>query len=118
MSTKKASGAASSAAERTLPHLHVTGIGRPELSEDTDERHQTRAQDARSTSNPVALGNGRSETYVADRTGRRSSIMINRCRRAARTFAELPLGDLASLDEAIPELGGQDKGRATGGGRR
>jgi len=30
--------------------------------------------------------------------------MINRYRRAARTWAELALGPLAPLDEAIPEL--------------
>ncbi|WP_157907024.1 hypothetical protein [Sorangium cellulosum] len=58
---------------------------------------QVRAHDTRSTFITVALANGRSETWVADRTGHRSSVMIQRTRRAARTFAELGLGELASL---------------------
>lgn len=41
---------------------------------------------------------------MADRTGHRSSVMINRYRRAARQVAELDLGTLLPLDEAIPEL--------------
>ena len=36
--------------------------------------------------------------------------MINRYRRAARTWAELGLGPFAPLDEAIPELGGLPHG--------
>ncbi|HTN89321.1 MAG TPA: DNA integration/recombination/inversion protein, partial [Sorangium sp.] len=61
-----------------------------------------RAHDTRSTFITVALANGRSEAWVADRTGHRSSIMIQRYRRAVRAFAELGLGELASLAEAIP----------------
>ena len=37
-------------------------------------------------------------------TGHRSSVMINRFRRAARTWAELRMGPLSPLDDAIPEL--------------
>ena len=51
-----------------------------------------------------ALANGRTETWVADRTGHKSSQMINAYRRAARTAAELRLGELVPLVEAIPEL--------------
>lgn len=71
-------------------------------SEDSDERQQVRAHDTRSTFITGALANGRSETWVADRTGHRSSVMIQRYRRAVRTFAELGLGELASLAQAIP----------------
>jgi hypothetical protein len=39
-----------------------------------------------------------------DRTGHKSSLMINRYRRAARAAAELHLVDLKPLNEAIPEL--------------
>ncbi len=52
----------------------------------------------------MSLANGKSEAWVQDRTGHKSSLMINRYRRAARTAAELHLGDFTSLDEAIPEL--------------
>ncbi|WP_437965147.1 tyrosine-type recombinase/integrase [Sorangium sp. So ce260] len=104
------------AAERFRAHLQLAGIDRPELFEDSDEYQKVRAHDTRSMFITVALANGRSETWVADRTGHRSSIMIQRYRRAARTFAELGLGELASLAEAIPELGGKASGIASGGG--
>ena len=58
----------------------------------------------RATFVTVSLANGKSETWVADRTGHRSSAMINRYRRHARTWAELGLGELAALDRALPEL--------------
>lgn len=111
-STRTAIASASSArpsveraAERFRAHLQLAGIDRPELFEDSDERQQVRAHDTRSTFITVALANGRSEAWVADRTGHRSSIMIQRYRRASRTFAELGLGELASLADASPELG-------------
>ena len=46
----------------------------------------------------------KTETWVMDRTGHRSSHMVNRYRRVARTVAEAELGDLAPLNEAIPEI--------------
>ncbi|WP_159397658.1 tyrosine-type recombinase/integrase [Sorangium cellulosum] len=101
------------AAERFRAHLQLAGIDRPELFEDSDERQQVRAHDTRSTFITVALANSRSETWVADRTGHRSSIVIQRYRRAARTFAELGLGELASLAEAVPKLGGNVTGNGT-----
>ncbi|WCQ94785.1 integrase [Sorangium sp. Soce836] len=104
------------AAERFRAHLQLAGIDRPELFEGSAERQQVRAHDTRFTFITVALANGRSETWVADRTGRRSSVMSQRHRQAARTFAELGLGELASLAEAIPELGGKASGIASGGG--
>ncbi|WP_437292380.1 tyrosine-type recombinase/integrase [Sorangium sp. So ce406] len=60
------------AAERFRAHLQLAGIDRPELFEDSDERQQVRAHDTRSTFITVALANGRSETWVADRTGHRA----------------------------------------------
>jgi hypothetical protein len=54
----------------------------------------------------------------ADRTGHRSSVMIQRYRRAARTFAELGLGELASLAQALPELAGNGTGNGTDEGER
>ncbi|WP_437671249.1 hypothetical protein [Sorangium sp. So ce131] len=64
------------AAERFRAHLQLAGIDRPELFEDSDERQQVRAHDTRSTFITAALANGRSETWVADRTGHRGSVMI------------------------------------------
>jgi hypothetical protein len=87
-------------------HLRVIGLGRerPEVFVSTPQRRRIRVHDLRGTFVTVALANGKSETWVADRTGHKSSTMINRYRRAARSFAELQAGELSSLYEAIPEL--------------
>jgi hypothetical protein len=92
------------AAARYREHLLAAGIDRAVLFERTDTRQQIRAHDTRATFVTVSLANGKSEAWVQDRTGHKSSLMINRYRRAARTAAELHLGDLTPLDEAIPEL--------------
>ena len=70
----------------------------------------------------LALANGKTETWVADRTGHRSSQMINRYRRQARTAEELGLGWFQPLDQLIPELAefplnsqSVDEGRSDGG---
>jgi integrase len=93
-------------AKRFRAHLADAGIDRAELFERTASRVHVRLHDLRATFVTISLANGRSETWVADRTGHRSSTMINRYRRAARTAAELGLGELARLDVAIPELAG------------
>jgi hypothetical protein len=91
-------------AERYREHLFAAGITRSVLFERTDTRQQIRAHDTRATFVTVSLANGKSEAWVQDRTGHKSSLMINRYKRAARTAAELHLGDFKPLDEAIPEL--------------
>jgi hypothetical protein len=63
-----------------------------------------RAHDLRATFVTLALAAGRTETWVCDRTGHRSSQMVNRYRRAARSAAELRLGWLVPMDEAISEF--------------
>jgi len=85
-------------------HLREAGVVRAELYEQTDVRRRIRVHDLRATFVTVSLANGASESWVADRTGHCSSIMINRYRSAERTFAELGLGRLVALSEAIPEL--------------
>ena len=52
----------------------------------------------------VNLALGKSEAWITDRTGHRSSQMIYRYKRQARTHAELSLGGFKPLHEAIPEL--------------
>lgn len=73
------------------------------LFEHSDARRPIRVHDLRATFVTVSLADGRTETWVADRTGHRSSEMINRYRRAARTWAELDLGALTPLDESVVE---------------
>ena len=91
-------------ADELRADLKAAGVTRPALFERSDTRRPLRVHDLRATFVTVSLANGKTETWVADRTGHRSSAMINRYRRAARTWAELALGPLTALDEAIPEL--------------
>jgi len=92
-------------AEAFRADLARARIKRPELFERSHTRQPIRVHDLRATFVTLSLANGHSEIWVSDRTGHRSSIMINQYRRAARTAAELNLGELAPLDSAIPELG-------------
>ena len=92
-------------AEQHRNHLALAGVDRAELFETISTRRKMRLHDTRATFITIALANEKTETWVADRTGHRSSDMINRYRRTARTAAELGLGTLRPLDEAIPELG-------------
>jgi hypothetical protein len=101
------------AADRYREHLAAAGIDRPVLFEKSKARRPIRIHDTRATFITVSLANGKSEAWVQDRTGHKSSIMINRYRRAARTAAELGLGDLRPLDQTIPELANLLREKAT-----
>jgi integrase len=85
-------------------HLAQAGVDRAELFEQTPVRSPIRIHDLRATFITVALAQGKSETWISDRTGHRTSGMIQKYRRKARTVSELDLGPLRPLDEAIPEL--------------
>ncbi len=91
-------------ADRLRAALRAAGVTRPELFEHTKRRQQVRVHDLRSAFVTIALATGKSETWVADRTGHKSSVMINRYRRAARTAAELGLGWFKPMQDTIPEL--------------
>ena len=88
-------------ADHLRSHLVTAGVKRQELHEDGTNRRKLRAHDLRGTFVTLALANGRTEAWVADRTGHRSSQMINRYRRSARSAKELGLGCLAPLDHAV-----------------
>jgi integrase len=92
------------AAERFRRYLRAAGIDRPILFERSQARRPIRAHDTRATMVTLALASGRTETWVQDRTGHKSSGQIQTYRRAARNAAELGVGELAPLDVAIPEL--------------
>lgn len=92
------------APHRFREHLQAAGVTRSQLFERTASRKQIWVHDLRATFVTLALATGRTESWVADRTGHKSSDMINRYRRAARTATELGLGWLAPLDQAVPEL--------------
>ena len=101
-------------AERLRDGLTLAGVKRPELTKPKEGRMLLRAHDLRGTFVTLALAAGRTEAWVTDRTGHRSSQMIYLYKRAARTAAELELGWLAPLDEAIPELAPKGRQGANG----
>ncbi len=67
-------------------------------------RLRVRAHDMRGAFVTYSMAAGRNESWVQDRTGHTTSAMLNRYRRTARTVAELGLGALRPLAEAIPEV--------------
>jgi integrase len=90
-----------SLAEVLRARLLLAGVRRPELHKQSAERIALRVHDLRGSFVTVALANGRSESWVSDRTGHRSSQMLARYKRAARTAEELGLGDWTPLDVAL-----------------
>ncbi len=91
-------------AENLRDHVQKAGVQRPQLFAMDGKRIWLRAHDLRASFVTVSLANGKTESWVADRTGHLSSTMINRYKRWARGHRELNLGDFVPLDEAIPEL--------------
>jgi hypothetical protein len=62
----------------------------------------------------VALANGRSEAWIGDRTGHRSSAMIAKYKRTVRTLEELGTGDLQlrrRVDECTSIAGDSERSR-------
>lgn len=99
-------------ADRLRDDLREAKVKRADLFETTEQRRALRIHDLRGSFVTLSLAAGKSETWVADRTGHTTSQMINRYRRAARTASELGLGPLAPLDSALPDLGGHEPGHA------
>ena len=109
-------------AELFRTHLMAAGIDRAELYPIPGQRRRAgsvdgkpgqrvesvripiRIHDLRATFVTVALAVDRSERWVKDRTGHRSSHMLDRYRRAARTVAELGCHWFDPMDLAIPEF--------------
>lgn len=91
-------------ANKLRDYLRVAGVTRDALFERSKARRPLRVHDLRATFVTLSLAHGRSEMWVSDRTGHRSSDQLRGYARAARTAAELNLPPLTPLDEAIPEL--------------
>jgi integrase len=90
----------------------VAGVDRQQLFEQSEKRLALRVHDLRATFVTVSLASGKSEAWVMDRTGHRSSQMVNLYRRQARMLEEVRIGSLSPLSEALPELRttvGEDK---------
>lgn len=84
--------------------LKTAMVQRTQLFSESAERKRIRGHDLRATFVTINLANGKTETWISDRTGHKSSQMISKYRRLARSHAELCLGDLVPLVSAIPEL--------------
>jgi integrase len=84
--------------------LRTAGVTRSELFERTASRQPIRLHDLRATFVTVSLANGKTEQWVMDRTGHKSSQMIALYARQARTWTELNLGPLLPLDMLLPEM--------------
>jgi integrase len=84
--------------------LRRAGVTREELFARTATRQPLRLHDLRATFVTLSLAAGRSEAWVTDRTGHKSSQMVSAYARQARTWAEAELGALGALDELLPEL--------------
>lgn len=85
-------------------YLKLAGVTREVLFKNDDTRQQLRAHDLRASFITVHLATGKSEAWVTDRTGHKSSAMVAKYRRRARQAEELKLGMFTPLYRAIPEL--------------
>jgi len=91
------------AADQLIDDLRASeATDRVELFETTKTRIRMRAHDLRGTFVTLSLANGKSEKWVRQRTGHKSSIML--ARYDHEVAGELKLGELLPLNEAIPEL--------------
>ena len=95
--------------------LRLAGVTHPELFERSTSRQPIRLHDLRATFVTISLANAKTEQWVTDRTGHKSSQMVSLYTRQARTWAELGLGTLEPMDRLLPEMNGASR---RGGGRR
>ena len=91
-------------ADQLRRDLRRAGVTREQLFERSAVRQPIRAHDLRATFVTVALATPGRNRGWADRTGHRSTGMINASRRKARTWSGLALGELAPLHACIPEF--------------
>jgi integrase len=96
--------ASASRAEELRANLRRAGCTRAQLYERSEERRPLCVHDLRATFITISLAHDKTESWVANRTGHRSSKMINEYRRQAQCHAEVVMGGLAPLVEAIPEF--------------
>ena len=91
-------------AEELRANLRKAGCTRAQIHERSDERRPLCIHDLRATFITISLAQGETETWVANRTGHKSSKMINEYRRRAECHAEVVMGGLTPLVRAIPEF--------------
>jgi integrase len=94
------------AAEALREDLTAAGVNRHALHHSSENRTHIRAHDLRATFTTISIANGKTENWIALRTGHTTHAMIEKYRRAAATIAELDLGPLKDMREVVPELRG------------
>lgn len=102
-------------AQRLRYELQRSGVKRVELFDGAEHVAKLRMHDMRATFVTLSLAEGKSETWIRDRTAHRSTAMIERYRRHARTIQELRLGGLPDLDVALGWGKNGGKGSKTDG---
>jgi hypothetical protein len=90
--------------------LQAAGVDRTELFESTEHTGALRVHDMRATFVTVSLAEGRTETWIRDRTAHKSTSMIDRYRRTARQLEELHLGSLVDLVSGLGWGGWRESG--------
>jgi integrase len=91
-------------ADHIREDLKLAKIERDELHKQTAKRGRFGTRGFRRSFVTLNLAAGKSESWICDRTGHKSSAMVARYKQAARSIAELNLGTLAPLDGATPDL--------------
>lgn len=104
-------------AEYYRASLRAAGVTREELHTSTEFTGMLRAHDMRATFVTISLTEGKSETWIRDRTSHKSTAMIDRYRRLARTYTELSLGSLGDLVRALGWGKGGGKALASKGSK-
>jgi hypothetical protein len=62
---------------------------------------RTETRQARGASRSVSLAEGKSETWIRDRTAHKTTTMIDRYRRTAPQFQELGVAGLVAIVDAL-----------------
>jgi integrase len=89
-------------AEKFRARLQQAGVTRRELFERTATEDWVQIHSTRATFVTVSIANGRSETWVMQRTGHETSkVMRKHYLRMAAHFADLNLGPFLPLDELL-----------------
>jgi len=91
-------------ADHLREDLKAVGVKREQLFERSANRQPIRVHDLRATFITIALAGGKGETWIADRTGHKSSAQIAAYRRRARTWTGMRLSVLENLSSSVPEL--------------
>jgi integrase len=90
--------------DRFRKNVELAGLRRAQLWANGPERRHLVIHDLRGSFVTIHLALGKSENWISQRTGHRSSDQINKYRRDVDTMMAIHAGELTALHLAIPEL--------------